>query len=135
MSQNMLGADNVRSPYLRAVKLNTVIVFGSSGSVSQQTPSDASGLTFSKPSGTGLYRVTTENQYGQLIGISAMHYNQSTKREATWELDAEYGENTAKVLDLLYVKAASAANVDSGDKLYLELTFGASDVGPQITPA
>jgi hypothetical protein len=107
------------------------VVAGGSGAVSSQTAVGSSGFTVSKPSGTGIYRILTADKWDSHWGLSGLIYNAGTARGLTVELKVKYGATTAKTLDFHIVDdAGSAADLTSGDELWLELTMSNTGVGP-----
>lgn len=101
------------------------VLLGASGAVSSQT---SLGFTVSKPAGTGIYRVTLEDFYPELLffgvtvlGIAAVDsfYQQQTAFSAT-----------SKVIDYQYMSGGSAANGVSGDSQQLMLVLKNSSVLP-----
>lgn len=116
--RNFPGA--VKTMDNHVVQLHGVVTFGASGAVSSV---DANGFTVTKPSGTGLYRITLEDKYaGGLLGCVLVLFNGGTAANAFLQLHAEYS-NSTKQIDFQYVGAGSAANATSGHKAYITLTL------------
>ncbi len=121
----------VRTPKLGAVKLYSKVVIGGSGAVSSQTAEGSSGFVVSKPSGTGIYRITTTDKWDGHVFLAGLVYNAGTAKGLTLELKVKYGASTAKALDFHVVDdGGSAADLTSGDELWLELTMSNTSVGP-----
>lgn len=121
----------VHTPKLGAVKLYSKVVAGGSGAVSSQTAESSSGFVVTKPSGTGIYRVTTTDAWDALLFVSGLVYNAGTARGNSIELKVKYGASTAKVFDIHVVSDAGAAeDLTSGDELWLEVTMSNTGVGP-----
>ncbi len=121
----------VSTPKLGLVKLYSKVVFGNSGAVSSQTAEASSGFVVSKPSGTGIYRITTTDLWAAHIFLAGMIYNAGTAKGNSLELKVKYGASTSKVLDFHIVSdAGSAEDATSGDELWIELTMANTTVGP-----
>lgn len=125
----IVGNDAVRSSRYGSVELHSRVTFGASGAVSSQTSSDSSGFTVTKPSGTGLYRITTDHEYSQFLSLHVVAYNQGTSKSYTFEIDSEYA---SKVLDFQVVDSGTDANMASGDKLFITAKFANKDVNPAL---
>jgi hypothetical protein len=115
----------VKSMDRAPIQLHGVVTFGGSGAVSSV---NAHGFTVTKPSGTGLYRITLEDKYaGGLLGISLELFNGGTAADSKLQLHAEYSAS-AKTIDFQYVGGAVAANATSGHKAYITLTLSNTSV-------
>jgi len=120
----------IATPKLGAVKLYSKVVLGSSGAVSSQTAEGSSGFVFSKPSGTGIYRITTTDLWDAHLFTAFLLYNAGTAKGLALELKVKYGASTSKVMDYHLVDdAGSAADGTSGDELWLEVTMSNTGVG------
>lgn len=121
----------IRTPKLGAVKLYSKIVIGGSGAVSSQTAVGSSGFVFSKPAGTGIYRLTFTDNWDSMLFLSALVYNAGTAKGNSVELKVKLGAGTTKVADIHVVSdAGSAEDLTSGDELWLEVTMSNTAVGP-----
>lgn len=121
----------VHTPKLGIVKLYSKVVITTSGAVASQTAEGASGFVVSKPSGTGIYRITTTDLWNSHWGLAGTVYNAGTAKGNSIELKVKYGATTSKVLDFHVVSDGGAAeDLTSGDELWLELTMANTDVGP-----
>ena len=119
----------IRTPKLGLVKLYSKVVFGASGAVSSQTAEGASGFVVTKPSGTGIYRITTTSLWDSHWGLTGTLYNAGTAKGNSIELKVKYGATTSKVLDFHIVSDAGAAeDATSGDELWIELTMSNTSV-------
>lgn len=121
----------LRTPKLGQVVLYSKVVFTTSGAVASQTAEGSSGFVVSKPSGTGIYRITTTDLWDSHWGLKDTWYNAGTARGNSIELKVKYGATTSKVLDFHVVSDAGAAeDATSGDELWIELTMANTGVGP-----
>jgi hypothetical protein len=128
---NMKPKGVINTPKLGTVKLYSKIVAGASGAVSSQTAENSSGFVFSKPAGTGIYRLTFTANWPAMQFIQGMVYNAGTAKGNTIELKVKLGAVTAKVADIHVVSDAGAAeDLTSGDELWLEVTMANTTVGP-----
>lgn len=121
----------IHTPKLGAVKLYSKVVATTSGAVASQTAEASSGFVFSKPSGTGIYRLTFTDNWAAMLFIDGIIYNAGTAKGNTIELKVKLGAVTAKVADIHVVSDAGAAeDLTSGDELWLEVTMSNTSVGP-----
>lgn len=121
----------IHTPKLGAVKLYSKVVIGGSGAVSSQTAESSSGFVVTKPSGTGIYRITTTDLWAAHLFLNCMLYNAGTAKGQSVELKVKYGASTSKVLDFHVVSdGGSAEDLTSGDELWIELTMANTTVGP-----
>ena len=120
------------TPMLGLVDLYSKVVFGGSGAVSSQTALGVSGFTFSKPAGTGIYRLTFDDNWDKMVWINGILYNAGTAKGGQVELKVKLGAVTAKVADIHLVIATSAADATSGDELWLHVVMSNSGHGPQV---
>jgi hypothetical protein len=121
----------IHTPKIGLVKLYSKVVIGGSGAVSSQTGEASSGFVVSKPSGTGIYRITTTDLWAAHIFLAGLLYNAGTAKGNSIELKVKYGASTSKVLDFHVVSdGGSAEDLTSGDELWLELTMQNTSVGP-----
>lgn len=118
----------MHTPKLGAVKLYSKVVIGGSGAVSSQTGEASSGFVVSKPSGTGIYRLTFTDSWAAMLMLHGLVYNAGTARGQSVELKVKL---SSKVADIHIVSdAGSAEDLTSGDELWLEVTMSNTDVGP-----
>ena len=103
----------------KIVKLFGRVVFGGSGAVSSV---DANGFTVTKPAGTGLYRITTEDSWPDMVGLQLELYNGGTAADVKVQRASRYN-STTKVVDFQVVGGAVAADGSSGHAVDIEITF------------
>ena len=128
---NLKPKGYIRSNKIGAVELFSKIVFGASGAVSSQSAADVSGFVFSKPAGTGIYRLTFTDNWAAMLMINHLWYNAGTARGNSIELKVKLGATTAKVCDIHVVSDAGAAeDATSGDELWLRVCMNNTSVGP-----
>jgi hypothetical protein len=115
----------VKSMDRAPVQLFGVVTFGGSGAVASV---DGHGFTVTKPSGTGLYRITLEDKYaGGLLGVSLTLFNGGTAADSKLQLHAEYSAS-AKTIDFQVVTGTAAANATDEHKAYITLTLSNTSV-------
>lgn len=90
---------------------------GGSGAVSSYT---GQGFTFTKPAGTGLYRITLDKAYSALIGAQCSVYNGGTAADVKVQFASDYSVAN-KTMDIQYISGTGAANGTSGHKIYFSL--------------
>lgn len=108
----------------QVVALFGEVTFGSSGAVASQ---DCLGFTVTKPTGTGLYRITLEDKWAALAGLSLVVDNAATAAIASFQLSDD-GVPATKVIDIQCVNATVAANATDGHKLKIALFMRNSSV-------
>jgi hypothetical protein len=118
----------MHTPKLGAVKLFSKVVAGVSGAVSSQTAEASSGFVVTKPSGTGIYRLTFTDNWAEMLFIHGIIYNAGTAKGQSVELKVKL---SSKVADIHVVSdGGSAEDLTSGDELWLEVTMSNTSVGP-----
>lgn len=113
----------MRTPLLGAVELYSKVVLTTSGAIASQTGVGTSGFVVSKPSGTGIYRITTTDKWAGHLFLDVLVYNAGTARGQSAELKVKYSQTT-KALDFHIVSdAGSAEDGNTGDELWIRLTM------------
>lgn len=128
---NLKPKGYIRSNKLGAVELFSKVVFTTSGAVGSQTAEASSGFVFSKPAGTGIYRLTFTDNWAAMLFLDGLLYNAGTAKGQSIELKVKLGASTAKVCDIHLVSDAGAAeDANTGDELWLRATMANTSVGP-----
>ncbi len=99
------------------------VTFGGSGAVAS---TDANGFEVTKPSGTGVYRITLEDKWAALAGISLVIDNATTAADVKMQISDV--DLASRVIDLQYISGTGAANATSGHILYITLNLRNSSV-------
>lgn len=121
----------MHTPKLGAVTLFSKVVATTSGAVASQTAEASSGFVVTKPSGTGIYRLTFTDNWDSMLMIKGIIYNAGTAKGNSIELKVKLGAVTAKVADIHVVSdGGSAEDLTTGDELWLEVTMSNTGVGP-----
>ena len=116
-------ASPVRAKDKEVQLLCGVVTFGASGAVA----SDVSfGFAVSKPAGTGLYRITLEDDWPELLGLYLTPVA-GTAADIAWQQKTAM---TSKVIDITHLSAGSAANATSGHQLNVLLVLKNTSVAP-----
>lgn len=122
-----------RTPPLGLVDLFSKVVFGASGAVASQTAAGVSGVVVTKPAGTGLYRLTFEDNWDSMAGILGTMYTAATAKGLVVEVTVKLGAVTSKVADIqLALGDGTDTDATSGDELWLRMTMSNSGHGPQV---
>jgi len=116
-------ASLVRAKDKEVQLLYGVITFGASGAVSSET---SFGFAFTKPSGTGLYRITLEDDWPELLGLF-LTVTAGTAADVMWQQKTDL---SSRVIDVSHLSAGVAANATSGHKLSVMLVLKNSTVAP-----
>lgn len=123
----------VKALDLGTLELSGVVTFGASGAIASQS---CKGFTVSKPTGTGLYRITLDDAARALLGIQLTPYVGATPVGSAWQLKTEL--TSYLTIDLHHVAwddtagttgSPAAADATSGHKLYIRLQVRLTTVG------
>jgi hypothetical protein len=99
------------------------VTFGGSGAV---VAVDANGFTVTKPSGTGLYRITLEDKWEALAAPALEVDNNGTPADVKVQISDVDLAN--RLIDVQYISGTGAANATSGHTLYITLHLRNSSV-------
>ncbi len=104
-----------------------IVTFGASGAVSSQT---SYGFTVTKPTGTGLYRITLADKYPELLGVFLTKETDDATSDSQWQ--AKTSSMTDGTIDINCALSSTGAEADatSGDKLHIMVVLKNSTVGP-----
>lgn len=111
------------------VLLFGTVTFGSSGAVDSQTAENQSGFVVSKPSGTGLYRITLSKK-AQGAHIMGLFPWAGSAANVAWQQQTDLTSN--QTLDIQHLSAGSGANATSGHKLKICLAVNYSSAGVSL---
>lgn len=89
------------------------VTFGSSGAVSSQ---DSQNFTVTKPSGTGIYRITLDSGYHNFVGVNFTPMNGGTAADVSYQQKTNVSSG---VVDFHCVSSGSAADATSGHKVFI----------------
>jgi len=110
------------------ITLFGTVTFGTSGAVAT---SDGEGFAVSKPTGTGLYRITLTQKVQRLVGMSIMPVVGTSATDDTWQVKSLSmgGGTAATTIDLHHTEAGSATDATSGEIALITLHVVRSVVG------
>lgn len=102
------------------IHLFGIVTFGGSGAVASQT---SLGFTVTKPAGTGLYRITLEDKYPELLGVFLTKETDDATSNAQWQ--AKTSSMSAGTIDINHALSSTGAEADavSGDRVHIHVVL------------
>lgn len=105
------------------LRLYGTVTFTTSGAIGSQT---SKGFTVTKPTGTGLYRITLDNP-AQALKACALTMLCPTAANRMAQLTTDLTSNLT--VDFTHLSAGSAANATSGDAVVVAIDVNLSGAG------